>query len=63
MAQLSLRQKVQPSTKAKFVTTLVFGTTAFVLVRRIPRPLRPAADLALAAASPWVAGYLTQLGL
>lgn len=63
MAHLSLRQKVQPSTKARLVTALVFGTTAYVLVRRIPRPLRPAADLALAAASPWFAGYLTQLGL
>ena len=63
MVQVSLRAKVEPSPKAKVVTALLVGATAVVFVRRIPRPFRPAADLTLAAASPWVASYLTQLGL
>jgi hypothetical protein len=52
-----------PSTRAKLVTAVVMGTAGFLLVRRLPRPLRPAADLALAAGSPYVAAYLTKLGL
>ena len=63
MVQVSLRAKVEPSQKAKVVTALLFGVTAVVVVRRVPRPLRPVADLTMAAASPWVASYLTQLGL
>jgi len=52
-----------PSTRAKLVTALAVGTAGFVLVRRLPRPLRPAADLALAAGAPYMAAYLTKLGL
>jgi hypothetical protein len=63
MAQLSLRAKVDPSPAAKLATAALFGVTAIVFVRRIPRPLRPVVDLALASASPWIASYLTQLGL
>ena len=63
MQGLSLRAKVEPSTTARVATAVLFGATAFLVVRRVPRPLRPVADLALAAASPWVASYLTQLGV
>jgi len=52
-----------PSTRAKLVTALAVGTAGFVLVRRLPRPLRPAADLALAAGAPYLAAYLTKFGL
>jgi hypothetical protein len=60
---VSLRAKVEPSNTAKVVTAVLFGATAFLAVRRLPRPLRPVAELALAGASPWIASYLTQLGV
>lgn len=51
------------STRSRVVTALAVGAVGFLLVRRLPRPLRAAADLALAASAPPVAAYLTRLGL
>ncbi len=52
-----------PSRRAAVVTTLAFGTVGLVLVRRLPRPVRPVADVALAATAPYVAHYLTRIGV
>jgi hypothetical protein len=53
----------RPSRRARFVTAAVVGTMGFVVVRRLPRPVRPLADLALASSAPLVARYLTRLGV
>ena len=52
-----------PSTRSKIVTAVAVGTAGFFVVRRLPRPLRPAADLVLAASAASIAEYLTRLGL
>jgi len=60
---VSTPEVLGPSTRSKLVTAVAIGTAGFLVVRRLPRPLRPAADLALAAGAPHLAGYLTRLGL
>ena len=60
---VSLTKKVEPSATAKVVTAIVVGAAGFVLVRRLPRPIRRPAEFGIAAAAPWIASYLTQVEL
>jgi hypothetical protein len=58
---VSFTTKVEPSATAKVVTAVVVGTAGLVLVRRLPRVVRRPAEFGIAAATPWIASYLTQL--
>ena len=57
-----LTTRVEPHPAARAVTALAVSTAGLLVLRRIPRPARRPAELLLAASSPWVASYLTQLG-
>jgi hypothetical protein len=52
-----------PSRRARLLTAAVVGTVGFVLVRRLPRPVRPVADVMLATGAPYMARYLTRIGI
>lgn len=52
-----------PSTRAAIVTSVAYAAVGLVVVRRLPRPVRPLGDVALAATAPLVAELLTRLGL
>ncbi len=60
---LELEGVVTPSRRAKFLTAAVVGTVGIVFVRRLPRPVRPVADVVLASGAPYMARYLTRIGL
>jgi len=57
------RTRAVPSSRAAIVTSVAYAAVGLVVVRRLPRPVRPLGDVALAATAPLVAELLTRLGL